>query len=77
MLGSAVRFDFKNGEQLIFYIPFMILLPILLALQLTNTPVIVSTDDAIEADCGIKMAYGLAGCYIPSSDTIILNSKYE
>ncbi|OGL82704.1 hypothetical protein A3H10_04660 [Candidatus Uhrbacteria bacterium RIFCSPLOWO2_12_FULL_46_10] len=77
MLGSAVRFDFKNSEQLIFYTPFMILLPILLALQLTNTPVIVSTNDSIEADCGIKMAYGLAGCYITSSDTIILNSKYE
>ena len=55
----------------------MIILPILLALQLTNTPVIVSTNETIETDCGIKMAYGLAGCYIPSSDTIILNSKYE
>ena len=67
----------ERSEWLINLSFFMILLPILLALQLTNTSIIVSMDDSIEADCGIKMAYGLAGCYIPSSDTIILNSKYE
>lgn len=55
----------------------MILLPLLLALQLTNTSIVVSADESIQADCGIKMPYGIAGCYIPSSDTIILNSKYE
>ena len=55
----------------------MILLPILLALQLASTSIIVSMDDTIEVDCGIKMDYGLAGCYISSSDTIILNSKYK
>lgn len=62
---------------LFFISTVMILLPILLALQFTNTPVIVSADENIQTDCGIQMTYGLAGCYIPSSDIIILNSKYE
>lgn len=69
----------EGGGQLtqFFYIFCMILLPILLALQLANTSLIVSADETIQTDCGIKMPYGIAGCYIPSSDTIILNSKYE
>lgn len=55
----------------------MVVLPILLALQISGATLMVSVDATIEADCGVEAVYGLAGCYIPASDTIIVNSTYE
>ena len=55
----------------------MVILPILLALQLHNTKLVVSSSDMIESDCGIKAVYSLGGCYLPKTDTIIINSKFE
>lgn len=52
-------------------------LAFIMAMQLAGITVDIMDNSATERACQAQVVYGLAGCYLPASDTIILNTRYR